>query len=109
MIGRCPYFRVQTPDDVTGKLFSLFCPTWRAVLKMFARLFRCEGLENSLAGAVYKREKEETKAKSFLVDLKMLKLEQNFKTAANARKRLTVLKIFTRLFLFEQEKASGKV
>ena len=24
------------------KLFSLFCPTWHAVLKMFARLFRIE-------------------------------------------------------------------
>ena len=36
-----------------------------AVLKMFARLFRIEQ-EKSLVGAVYKQEKEETKAKVFL-------------------------------------------
>ena len=39
-------------DDVTGNLFSLFCSTWRAVLKMFVRL--CESLEKSLKGAIYK-------------------------------------------------------
>ena len=52
-----------------------------------------EGLEKSLARAVYKQEKEETKAKSVLVDLKMPKLEEIFKTAVIATKRLTVLKI----------------
>ena len=25
-------------DDVTGNVFSLFCSTWRAILKMFVRL-----------------------------------------------------------------------
>ena len=48
-------------DDVRGNLFSLFFfPTWRAVLKMFVRLFRIkasESLEKSLAGAIYKEEK----------------------------------------------------
>ena len=39
-------------DDVTGNLFSLFCSTWRAVLKMFVRLR--ESLEKSLKGAIYK-------------------------------------------------------
>ena len=46
--------------DVTGNLLSLFCSTWRAVLKMFLRLFRIkasESLEKSLARAVYKEEK----------------------------------------------------
>ena len=41
-------------DDVTGNLFSLFCSTWHAVLKMFVRLFRIEVSESfgkSLAGA----------------------------------------------------------
>ena len=38
-----------------------------------------EDLKKSLAGAVYKQEKEETKAKSVLVDLKMPKLEQSSK------------------------------
>ena len=47
-------------DDVTGHLFSLFCSTWHAVLKMFVRLFRIEASESfgkSLAGAIYKEEK----------------------------------------------------
>ena len=39
-------------DDVTGNLFSLFCSTWRAVLKMVVRLR--ESLEKSLKGAIYK-------------------------------------------------------
>ena len=42
-------------DDVTGNLFSLFCPTSRRVLKMFVRLFRIEqvkALEKKLAGAI---------------------------------------------------------
>ena len=46
-------------DDVTGNLFSLFCSTWRAVLKMFMRLFQTkasESLEKGLAGAIYKEE-----------------------------------------------------
>ena len=46
-------------DDVTGNLFSLFCSTWRAVLKMFMSLFRAkesESLEKGLAGAIYKEE-----------------------------------------------------
>ena len=47
-------------DDVTGNLLSLFCSTWRAVLRMFLRLFRIkanESLEKSLARAFYKEEK----------------------------------------------------
>ena len=46
-------------DDVTRNLFSLFCSTWRAVLKMFVRLFRIkasESLEKHLARAIYKEE-----------------------------------------------------
>ena len=46
-------------DDVTGNLFSLFCSTWRSVLKMFMRLFQTkasESLEKGLAGAIYKEE-----------------------------------------------------
>ena len=44
-------------DDVTGNLFSLFGPTWRAVLKMFVSLFRkkalTESLQKKLAGVNY--------------------------------------------------------
>ena len=49
-------------DDVTGDLISLFCSTWRAVLKMFVRLFlikASENLEKSLGGAIYKKRKME--------------------------------------------------
>ena len=47
-------------DDVTRNLSSLFCSTWRAVLKMFVRLFRIKAseiLEKSSTGAIYKEEK----------------------------------------------------
>ena len=46
-------------DDVTGNLFLLFCSTWRAVLKMFVRLFRIKASDSlkNLAGAIYEQEK----------------------------------------------------
>ena len=47
-------------DDVTENLFWLFCWTWRAVLKMFVRLFRIKAseiLEKSSTGAICKKEK----------------------------------------------------
>ena len=47
-------------DDVRGNLFSLFCSTWRAVLKMFVRLFRIKASESlekkNLARSIYKEE-----------------------------------------------------
>ena len=49
-------------DDVTGNLFSLFSLTWRAVLKMFVRLFlikASESHEKNLARAIYKEKKME--------------------------------------------------
>ena len=47
-------------DGVSENLFSLFCSTWHAVLKMFVRLFRIEASESfgkRIAGAIYKEEK----------------------------------------------------
>ena len=47
-------------DDVTGNVFSLFSSTWRAVLKMFVRLFlikASESHEKNLARAIYKEKK----------------------------------------------------
>ena len=46
VIGRCPW---SILDDVTGNLFSLlyFFSTWRAVLKMFVRLFRVKQVKAS--------------------------------------------------------------
>ena len=32
--------------DVLGNLFSLFCSTWRLVLKMFVRFFRIKASES---------------------------------------------------------------
>ena len=49
-----------------ANLFSLFCPTRRAVLKMVVRLFRVkerESLGKRLAGAIYKEKNGETKTK----------------------------------------------
>ena len=34
-------------NDVAGNLFSLFCPAWRACLKMFARLFQIKQVKAS--------------------------------------------------------------
>ena len=42
-------------DDVTGNVFSLFCSTWRAILKMFVRLIwiqASESREKKLARAI---------------------------------------------------------
>ena len=67
--------------DVIEKLFSLFCPTWRTDLKMFARLFRIEqvkALKKSLVGVVYEQEKEEKRRNVFLAALKIPKLKQIF-------------------------------
>ena len=33
-------------DDVTENLFSLFCSTWRAILKMFVRLIWIKASES---------------------------------------------------------------
>ena len=62
---------------MTSRLVSFVLSNMARGLKFFARLFRIEQVKG-LAGAVYKQEKEETKAKSVcaLVHLKMPKLEQ---------------------------------
>ena len=60
-------------DVVTGNLFSLFCLTWRAVLKMFVRLFQIkasESLEKKLARAIYKEEKWRKREKNSSLRLK---------------------------------------
>ena len=47
-------------DDGTGHLFFWCCLTWRAVLKMFVRLFpfrASEIFKKCLAGAIYKEDK----------------------------------------------------
>ena len=97
-------------DDVTGNLFSLFCSTWRAVLKMFVRLFRIkasENLEKSLAGAIYKNENEETETKRALDYSRIPKLQEIFTTVAivcHCYERLAVLQMFSPLLLFSEQR-----
>ena len=58
--------------DVIEKLFSLFCPTWRTVLKMFA-VFpdrASEGLEKKFSRSCLRAKTEETETKRFPGDLK---------------------------------------
>ena len=73
-------------DDVTRNLLSLFCSTWRAVLKMFVRLLRIKAseiLEKSSTGATFKKEKRRlTGTKRALDYFRMLKLQEIFTTAA---------------------------
>ena len=70
--------------DVTGNLFSLFCPTWRGVLKMFVRLFRIEQVkasEKKIAGATNKKNGE-TETKRVLDNLRMSKLQEILTTVS---------------------------
>ena len=70
-------------DDVTRNLFSLFCSTWRAVLKMFVGLFRIKAseiLEKSSTRGNYNRKKNEekgTKKKKLLTTLECLNYEKS--------------------------------
>ena len=86
-------------DDVTGNLFSLFCSTWHAVLKMFVRLFRIEASESfgkSLAGAIYKEEKWRNGDQ---VDyLTMPKLQEIFTTVAIVCLRYERLAVLQNVF-----------
>ena len=50
-------------DDVTGNLFSLFCSTWRAVLKTFVRLFQIKQVK---AWKFTKKKNGEPETKKFL-------------------------------------------
>ena len=68
LIGCCPRsIRVQI-NGWRVNLFSLFCSTWRAVLKVFVRLFRTkasETLEKCLRGGILKK-MEKRRQKEFL-------------------------------------------
>ena len=58
-------------DDVTRNLFSLFCSTWRAVLKMFVGLLRIKASEipkKSSTGANYNRKKNGEKGTKGTLD-----------------------------------------
>ena len=69
-------------DDLTRNMFSLFCSTWRAVLKMFVGLFRIKAseiLEKSSSRGNYNRKKNEEKGtkKKLLTTLECLNYEKS--------------------------------
>ena len=110
--GRCPWsagLQINGWRDVTGNPFSLFCSTWRAVLKMFMRLFRIkasESLEKKLARTIYKEEKWR---KGALYNLRMPKLATRnlhniVPSCVIATRDSLFCKVFSPLFCFEQEK-----
>ena len=66
-------------DDITGNLFSLFCSTWRAVLKTFVRLFQIKQVK---AWKFTKKKNGETETKKVLANLRMPKLQENSTTVA---------------------------
>ena len=76
-------------DDVTGNVFSLFCSTWRAILKMFVRLIWIQASESrekkiskSYLHYLYYKEKKngEKETKRALYNLRMPKLQKIFTT-----------------------------
>ena len=98
-------------DDVTRNLVCLFCSTWRAVLKMFVRLFRIKAseiLEKSSTGAIYKKKKMEKRGqKELLTTLECLnykKSSQQLPSCFIAMRESPFCKMFSPLFRFEQEK-----
>ena len=99
-------------NDVTGNLtFSLFCSTWRAVLKMFVRLFRIKASENlwkSLGRVITKKKNGETETKKALDYLTMpwnyKKSSQQLPSCVIATRASLFCKIFSPLISFEQEK-----
>ena len=75
VIGRCPWSIGVHLMTSPKNLFSLFWSTWRAVLKMFVRLFRIkasESLDKNLARAIYKEEKCRKGEKKSPLQLKVL-------------------------------------
>ena len=80
-------------DDVTRNLFSLFCSTWRAVLKMFMRLFRIKASE-----AIQERKMEKRGQKELLTYLRMPKLQEIFTTAADRVSWLWETRRFAKCF-----------
>ena len=97
-------------DDVTRNLFSLFCSTWRAVLKMFVRLFQIkasESLKKRISKSYLKEKNGEKERKRVLYNLRMPKLQEIFTRVAivcHCYERLAVLKnVFTIILLWARK------
>ena len=107
-------------DDVTGNVFSLFCSTWRAILKMFVRLIWIQASESrekkiskSYLHYLYDKEKKngEKETKRALYNLRMPKLKRNLHNSClrvSLRDSL-FCKMFSPLFCFEQKKTLKNV
>ena len=64
-------------DDVTGTCFFLFCTTWRAVLKMVARLFRVKQVKTTKQNRPFPSSKKshfqnEAKCETFVVKMSFI-------------------------------------
>ena len=73
-------------DEVTRNLFSLFCSTWRAVLKMFVRLLRMKASEtlekrSTCRSYLQERKMEKRGQKELLTTLECL----NYKKSSQHR------------------------
>ena len=124
VIGRCPWsIRVQAHGGRHGKRVSFFGWKWRAVLKMFARLFGLnsdkarEVCEKRLAGAVYREEKWKRRNKKSSWRLKIdwsLPIWQSHGWSHGNLLYLfytwrAILKMFARLLRIKQVKTSKKI
>ena len=96
-------------DDVTRNLFSLFCSTWRAVLKMFVRLFRIKAswiLWKKFNRSYLQETKMEKRGqKELLTTLECLnykKSSQQLPSCFIAMRDSPFRKMFSPLFCFEQ-------
>ena len=70
--------KYRQTDDVTETLFSLFCPTWRAVLKLFASLFWIQQV-NIKNICLKERKTKKPKKKEFFATLKCLNWKKSSK------------------------------
>ena len=98
-------------DDVTRSLVCLFCSTWRAVLKMFVRLFRIKAswiLRKKFNRSYLQETKMEKRGqKELLTTLECLnykKSSQQLPSCFISMRESPFCKMFSPLFCFEQEK-----
>ena len=98
-------------NDITRNLFSLFCSTWHAVLKMLVRLFRIEASESYgkkfSRSYLQGRKMEKRRPKKLLTTWQCLnykKSSQQLPSCVFATRDSLFCKMFSLLFFFEQEK-----
>ena len=89
-------------DDVTWNLFSLFCSTWRAVLKMFVRfsfgLKQVKSSKNVQQELFTVQKNGETGTKRALDYFRMPKLQEIFTTAAIVFHRYEIFAVLQNVF-----------